>query len=51
MARGSHRFAVLGLLTLLLPLAGCVPVTEPLSDPTKAEPDKRLLGKWNRDKS
>jgi hypothetical protein len=48
MARGFHRFAVLGLLTLLLAAAGCVPVTEPLSDPTKAEPDKQLLGKWHR---
>jgi hypothetical protein len=46
MARGSRPFAVLGLLTLLLATAGCVPVTEPLSDPAKAEPDKRLLGKW-----
>jgi hypothetical protein len=27
-------------------LAGCVPVTEPLGDVTKAEPDKRLLGRW-----
>jgi hypothetical protein len=32
------------LVAVLLP--GCVPVTEPLSDPDKAEPDKRLLGKW-----
>jgi hypothetical protein len=32
------------LIAVLLP--GCVPVTEPLSDPHKAEPDKRLLGKW-----
>jgi hypothetical protein len=29
-------------------LTGCVPVSTPLSDPTKAEPDKRLLGKWLR---
>jgi hypothetical protein len=34
------------LFTLLL-ASGCVPVTEPLSDVTKAEPDKRFLGKWN----
>ncbi len=27
---------------------GCVHVTEPLSDPNKAEPDKRLLGKWRQ---
>jgi hypothetical protein len=32
------------LVAVLLP--GCVPVTEPLSDPDKAEPDKRLEGKW-----
>jgi hypothetical protein len=31
-------------------LSGCVYVTEPLSDATKAEPDKRLLGKWERQK-
>jgi hypothetical protein len=32
------------LIAILLP--GCVSVREPLSDPDKAEPDKRLLGKW-----
>jgi hypothetical protein len=26
--------------------AGCVPVTEPLGDISKAEPDKNLLGAW-----
>lgn len=34
----------LGLVPLLA--VGCLPVTEPLSDPDKAEPDKRLLGRW-----
>jgi hypothetical protein len=34
------------LVAVLLP--GCVPVTEPLSDPDKAEQDKGLLGKWHR---
>jgi tetratricopeptide (TPR) repeat protein len=33
-------------IVILFP--GCVPVTEPLSDPTKAKADKRLLGKWQR---
>jgi hypothetical protein len=42
----------------LLPLAavpflvGCVPVTEPVGDVARAEPDKRLLGRWEQvDKS
>jgi hypothetical protein len=30
---------------------GCVPVTTPLSDPTKSEPDKELIGKWKLIKS
>ena len=47
----THRplvllFIPLCLIAVLLP--GCVPVREPLSDPDKAEPDKRLLGKWQR---
>ena len=47
----THRrlvllFVPLCLIAVLLP--GCVPVREPLSDPDKAEPDKRLLGKWQR---
>lgn len=29
--------------------AGCVPVTEPLSDIAKSEPDKALLGEWTDD--
>jgi hypothetical protein len=36
----------LAAAALLLP--GCVLVNQPLSDPEKAEPDKRLLGKWER---
>src|SRR5205814_1625579 len=27
--------------------AGCVPVTEPVGDVEKAEPDKNLVGTWN----
>jgi hypothetical protein len=34
------------LLGLVVLLPGCVPSIEPLSDPAKAEPDKRLLGDW-----
>jgi hypothetical protein len=35
------------LVAVLLP--GCyILVTEPLSEPDKAEPDKRLLGKWEK---
>src|SRR5262249_33258873 len=47
----THRRLVLLLVPLVLfavLLPGCVPVTESLSDPDKAEPDKRLLGKWQR---
>ena len=41
-----HALMVFGIAFLL---PGCVvDVTEPLSDPDKAEPDKRLLGKWQR---
>jgi hypothetical protein len=29
-------------------LAGCVPVTEPLGDVEKAEPDRRLVGRWEQ---
>jgi hypothetical protein len=47
----THRRLVLlvvplCLIAVLLP--GCVQVTEPLSDPDKAEPDKQILGKWLR---
>jgi hypothetical protein len=42
----SHRPLFLLAITVLLP--GCVSVTEPLSDPDKAQPDKRLLGQWQR---
>jgi hypothetical protein len=47
----THRRLVLLAFPLVLVavlLPGCVPVTEPLSDPDKAEPDKRLLGQWQR---
>jgi hypothetical protein len=40
MSRYLFPFAVVSFL------AGCVPVTVPLSDPAKAEPDKDLIGKW-----
>lgn len=43
----KHALIVLGISFLL---TGCVYVTEPLGDPGKTEPDKRLLGKWQRDK-
>jgi hypothetical protein len=37
------------LIAVVILLPGCVvEVTEPLSNPDKAKPDKRLLGKWNR---
>jgi hypothetical protein len=45
-----HRRRILLLVPLslvIIPLAGCVPVIEPLSDLTKAKPDKRLLGRWH----
>jgi hypothetical protein len=45
----THRPFVLfvPLCLIVVLLAGCnVRVTEPLSDPDKAEPDKRLLGTW-----
>jgi len=38
------------VLGMALLLCGCVDVTEPLSDANKAEPDKRLLVKWQRQK-
>jgi hypothetical protein len=34
------------LLGLVVFLPGCIPSLDPLSDPAKAEPDKRLLGDW-----
>jgi tetratricopeptide (TPR) repeat protein len=38
---------LIALCHIVVLLAGCVVrVTEPLSDPVKAKPDKRLLGKW-----
>jgi hypothetical protein len=41
--------AVLALLAFAVLSPGCVPVTEPLSDISKAEPDKNLLGAWEGD--
>jgi hypothetical protein len=41
MARWTPCLAAVAVL-----LPGCVFVAEPLSDPEKAEPEKRLLGKW-----
>jgi hypothetical protein len=38
---------LLGLLALTVLSSGCVPVTGPVGDITKAEPDKNLLGDWN----
>ena len=40
------RYATLAALTLAALGTGCVPVTEPLSDVEKAEPDKALVGSW-----
>ena len=40
------RYATLAALTLASLGTGCVPVTEPLSDVEKAEPDKALVGSW-----
>ena len=49
----TKRHLVLLSIPLCVPailLSGCrVRVTEPLSDPNKAEPDKRLIGKWTGD--
>lgn len=36
----------LSLFATVAIFAGCVPVTEPLSDASTTEPDKRLIGKW-----
>jgi hypothetical protein len=38
-------------LAAALVSAGCVPVTEPVGDIDKAEPNKDLLGEWRDDKS
>ncbi len=43
----THRYGILlPLCPIIILLAGCVPVTEPLSDLDKAKPDEWLLGKW-----
>ena len=44
----ARRFLLLCAAAALLP--GCVPVTEPLSDVNKAEPDRRLVGTWKEEK-
>lgn len=40
------RSLLVPLFALALLSPGCVPVTEPLCDIDKAEPDKSLVGKW-----
>jgi hypothetical protein len=40
----SHRILTLFALVIFSP--GCIPVTEPVGDIDKAEPDKALLGTW-----
>jgi hypothetical protein len=37
---------VFGLFAVAVLSSGCVPVTEPLGDIDKAEPDKNLIGSW-----
>jgi hypothetical protein len=44
------RWTVVFIAVLIL-LPGCVFVTQPLSDPDKAEADKKLFGKWESDGS
>jgi hypothetical protein len=39
----------LALIAVVVLLPGCVIVTQPLSDPDKAEPDKALFGRWVSD--
>jgi len=46
MSRALLLFALVALFT-----SGCVPVSEPLGDIDKAEPDKALVGKWTVTKS
>jgi hypothetical protein len=41
----SRRLLVLFAFAILSP--GCVPVTEPVGDIAKAEPDKELVGTWS----
>src|SRR5262249_22678882 len=43
----SRRLSLLALATLL---PGCTPVTEPLSDVSKAKPVEGLIGKWRAEK-
>ncbi len=47
-----HHLHVRRLTTLALAvgfLPGCVPVSQPLSDPGEAKPDQRLFGRWKTD--
>jgi hypothetical protein len=37
---------ILDLIAVAVLLPGCIPVTEPLSDPDEATPEKRLLSQW-----
>jgi len=43
------RRPLLSVLAFALLSPGCVPVTEPLGDIEKAEPDKNFIGIWERD--
>jgi hypothetical protein len=45
----ARRLLPVGALVALF-AAGCVPVTEPLSDIAKAEPNKALVGTWKGEK-
>src|SRR4051794_32147999 len=41
------RFGLV-LVGLTVGATGCIPVEEPLADVKKAEPDRRLVGTWER---
>lgn len=43
--------SLVGLTLVAFLTSGCVPVTEPLGDISKAEPDKKLVGTWTVTKS
>ena len=38
-------------LVFVMASVGCIPFSQPLSDPAKAEPDKELIGTWNLEKA
>jgi hypothetical protein len=46
MTQRRRILVLIALCHIVILLPGYVPVTEPLSDPAKAKPDNRLLGKW-----